>query len=305
MTDVPLVVRIVILSVLVSLLSLTGWAGQDVKGLFEVGQQWEFQHEGPRPGSFEPNNIDGERIIHVIGAVEEPEGKQWIIEDRFTADEKAAGRLYVNQKRLLTTIEFENEKGEKAKLRYDSPIPYQIMEMNIDQEKTIETSLKMDSADFTLPSTMVIQRLDDETITTPAGEFVDCWHFIFKTKSVFNIKIAKIPMTEERERWYHPKVNGLVKEVYRKDPVKFLTWSRKGYTATSILTAYGKKDVPADIKITSRTDNTSQNKESLDQSQTKASRFSATHIISLGTTILLVSGIYVLRKRKRRNALNV
>lgn len=295
MTDRP----IVILSVLVGLLSLTGWAGQDAKEPFEVGQRWEYKHEGPRPGSFEPNDIDGERIIHVIGAIEEPEGKQWIIEDRFTGDEKATGRIYVNQERLLTTIEFENEKEETTKLKYNPPIPYQIMDMTIGQEKTIETSLKMESTDFTLPSTMVIQRLDNETIITPTGEFVDCWHFIFKTKSIFKIKIIKIPFTEERERWYHPRINGLVKEVYRKDPIKFLTWSQKGYSATSVLTVFGKEDVPTKIENARETNNVNQDQKPSDPPQPKTSRTSSTYAVILGTAIVLMTGIYTFRKRKK------
>jgi LPXTG-motif cell wall-anchored protein len=290
---------IVILSVLVGLLSLTGWAGQDVKEPFEVGQRWEYKHEGPRPGSFEPNDIDGERIIHVVGVTEKPEGKQWIIEDRFTGDEKATGRIYVNQERLLTIIELENEKGETAKLKYNPPIPYQIIDMNIGQEKTVETSLEMDSGDFTLPSTMMIQRLDNETITTPAGEFVDCWRFIFKTKSIFKIKIIKIPLTEERERWYHPSINGLVKEVYRRDPIKFLAWSQEGYSATSVLTAFGKEEVPARIETAREANNTNRDQKPSDPHQPKTSRTLSAYVVILGMAIVLMAGIYTFRKRKK------
>lgn len=307
MNESPIVARWVILSVLVGLLCHTGWAGQDAKEPFEVGQRWEYRHEGPRPGSFEPNDIDGERIIHVIGVVEEPEGKQWIIEDRFTGDEKATGQLYVNQKRQLTAIEFKNEKGEKAKLKYDTPIPYQIMKMDIGQEKTVETSLKLVSGDFAIPSTMVIRRLDNETITTPAGEFADCWHFIFKTKSTFKIKIIKIPTTEERERWYHPGTNGLVKEVYRKDPIKFLAWSQKGYSATSELTAFGKEDVPTESETALQANNTNQNQKSSDHPQPKSFIMSPVFALLLGMsvvwitgiTLALIIGIYLFKKRKK------
>ena len=292
-------VQMVLMSTLVGLLSVVSRADLDAKDPFEVGQRWAYKHEGPRPGSIEPNDIDGERIIHVIGVVEEPEGKQWIIEDRFTNDPKAIGRLYVNSERLITAIEIENKKGEAVKLQYDPPVPHQMLELNIGEEKTIDTSLKMDSAKFSLPSTIVIRRLDDETITTPAGEFVNCQHFKTTSKSIFNIKIAKIPFTEERDRWYHPKVNGLVKEVYRKDPVKFLTWSREGYTATSLLTAFGKEEVPAEKEIVSQADNMNKSNESSNHSQPNTSRFSA-YVVFLGIIIVLIMGIYVLHKRARQ-----
>ena len=296
----PLSVRMVLIGTLIALLCTAMWAGQDVNEPFEVGQRWVYKHEGPRPGSIEPNDIDGERIMHVIGVVGEPEGKQWIIEDRFTGEEKATGRIYVNSERLLTALEIKNQKGEAAKLRYDPPIPHQIMELDIGQEKTVETSLKMDSAKFSLLSTIVIRRLDDETITTAAGEFASCQHFKTTSKSIFNIKIAKIPITEERERWYHPKANGLVKEVYRKGPVKFLTWSRAGYTATSVLAAFGKEEVPVEIRLASQNDNTNQSQEPSDHPQPRASSSSAVYVLFLGTIIVLVVGIHILRKRKRR-----
>ena len=303
MTDLPIVTRRrlvtcpLMVSTLVSLFCAETWAGQNVKDPFEVGQQWAYQHEGPRPGSMEPNAIDGERIMHVIGVVEEPEGKQWIIDERFTKDKNVNNRLYVNAKRLLTTIEIKNEKREAIKLKYDPPVPHQIREMNIGEEETVETLLKMDSMDFTLPSTIVIRRLDNETITTPAGEFVDCRHFKFTIQSTFNIKIAKIPFIEELERWYHPKVNGLVKEVYRKGPVKFLTWSREGYTATSVLTAFGKEEVPAEIGITRKADNANPIKK-----QPSEIRRPAICALFLGATTFLITGIYIHRKRVRRNA---
>lgn len=305
MTDLPFVPqrrthpRMVLTSTLVGLLCIVAWAGQETTEPFEIGQRWEYRHEGPRPGSMEPNAIDGERTLHVIDVVEESEGKQWIIEERFTKDEKIIGRLHVNEARLITAIEIENEKAESAILRYDPPAPHQVMEMNIGQEETIETSLKMDSAEFSLPSTIVIRRLDNETITTPAGTFTDCQYYKITTKTTFNIKIAKIPVTEERERWYHPKVNGLVKEVYRKGPIKFLTWSRKGYTATSVLTSYGKQEVPVEIRTARKINIANQAKE-----QPSGTSYSAIGVVFLGATATLALGIYVLKNRARRNKPN-
>lgn len=306
MTDWPAVIRrrlsarMLVMSTLAGLFCAVTWAGQAAKDPFEVGQRWKYRHEGPRPGSMEPNAIDGERILHVISVVEEQEGKQWVIEERFTKGEDVIGRLHVNEERLLTAIEIENEKGEVAKLRYDPPVPHQVTELNIGEEKTIETSLKMDSAEFALPSTIVIRRLDNETITTPAGEFVDCLHYRTATTSTFNIKIAKIPFTEERERWYHPKVNGLVKEVYRKGPFKFLTWSRKGYTATSVLTAFGVEEVPAEIRAARRVHDENPGKEPPGMRRLRLIWRAATHFILPGAIAVIAAGIFVLKKRTKR-----
>ena len=229
----------------VGLICATASAASASTGTFEVGQRWEYRHEGPRPGSTEPNAIDGERILWVVSSIGEPGATQWSIEERFTKDEKVVGCLLVDGARLLNALEIRNEKGEKVMLRYDPPVPYRPADMNVGETREIETTLRVDSAGFSLPNKTVVERLADESISTPAGEFTGCSHFRSTTTSIVDIKIAKIPVTEEREQWYHPSVRGMVKEVYRKGPVKFLRWSRPGYTATSTLTAYGKQDLEA------------------------------------------------------------
>lgn len=231
------------LTVAVGLLWTLATAGQESVGPYEVGQRWVYEHQGPRPGSMEPNAIDGQRILHVVGVVGQADAERWVIEERFTNSTAVIGRLHVNAARMLTGFDIVNDKGEVATLYYDPPVPYQIAEMDVGGTKTIETTLRMKSSEFALPSTLVMERLEDETIATSTREFAGCLHYKVTHRSTFNIKIAKIPLTEERERWYHADVNGLVKEVYRKGPVKFLTWSRDGYTATSVLTAFDRAPV--------------------------------------------------------------
>jgi len=225
----------VLTSLLIGLACSAVCAGQATAGPYEVGRRWVYRHEGPRPGSVEPNAIDGQRILHVISETQEQGERSWAIEERFTNDPNVIGRLHVNEARMLAALDIENEKGEAAALYYDPPVPYLIAEMEIGQTTTIETTLRVKSGEFALPATIVIERLADETITTPAGEFANCLHYKVTNRSTIDAKIAKIPITEERHRWYHADVNGLVKEVYRREPVKFLLWSKDGYTATSVL----------------------------------------------------------------------
>lgn len=235
-------------SLLVCLLCTAAWSGQAARADFEVGQQWVYRHEGPRPGNIEPNVIDGERIVQVISTADGPEGKQWVLEERFTNSKDVISRFHVNQEQILTLLEMENKKGEVAKLRYDPLTPYRATDLAVGQKRAIETTLKIESVEFSLPSTITIERLENETIATPAGEFVGCYHYRTTTLATVNIKIAKIPITEERQQWYHPRAGGMVKEVYRRGPIKFLTWSRQGYTATSELQAFGKQEVKPPVK---------------------------------------------------------
>lgn len=232
------------LCLLLGWLSTAAWAQSAALGSFEVGQRWEYRHEGPRPGDVEPNAIDGQRILRVISAADEPSGKQWIIEEQFTNGPQVIGRSHVNDSHFLTQTEIENNKGEVAHVKYEPLIPYRVLDLAVGAKRTIETTVTMEGVDFKLPVAITMERLADETVDTPAGEFTGCRHYRTTTLSTINIKIGKIRSTEEREQWFHDGVHGMVKEVYRKGAVKFLTWSRPAYTATSTLVSFTKEEGP-------------------------------------------------------------
>jgi hypothetical protein len=266
------------------------------KPRFEPGQRWQYRHEGPRPGSDAPNAIDGERILLVTASDEEQGGGQWVIEERFTNDEKTTSRLYVDGSGLLTGGEIQNEKGQRVGFRYDPPVPYRPADMNVGEIKTIQATVRMDSVGFALPNKTVVERLPDEAVSTPAGEFGGCTHFKSTTTSTVDIRIAKIAMSEEREQWYHPSVNGMVKEVYRKDPVSFLGRSRPGYTATSTLMAYGQAAVDADGGLLRQSGVGHGEQQEPSRSPPRQTWFSAHGLILAGLGTLAI-GAFVLARR--------
>ena len=51
----------------------------------------------------------------------------------------------------------------------------------------------------------------------------------------------EITIKTNQDIWYHPKVNGIVKDVYKRGPVQFGGETREGYTATSQLKSYSKE----------------------------------------------------------------
>lgn len=208
---------------------------------FEVGQRWVYQHSGPKPGGLEPEPIDGQRIAQVLR--HDPNDDLWIIEERYTNSSDPASRLHVDPKRTIVAIEIDSKDGPPARLRYDPPVPYEAPELAVGQTATIETTLHMDSPVFSMPIRLEIERLADETIATDAGVFEACRHYRTTSRTTLDIKIGKIPLTEQRHRWYHRQAGGLVKETYHKDPTRFLTWSRDGYDASSTLTAFGVEAV--------------------------------------------------------------
>jgi len=210
---------------------------------YEVGQRWVYRHEGPRPGSIDPNTIDGQRIILVISAEQKEGVNHWVLQERYTADTGVVGRLQVSDAEGLMGFEIESEESEVAQMTYDTPMPYPVAQLDVGQETTFENVLRMHSPEFAMPIKVVTKRMEDETITTPAGEFLNCQHYRTTTQSTINVKVAKVPVSEWRDRWYHESVNGLVKEVYQKDAVKFLAWSQAGYTATSTLEAFDTQEI--------------------------------------------------------------
>lgn len=210
-------------------------------GAYEVGQRWVYQHSGPKPGSFEGEPIDGQRIAQVIG--HDANDDLWIIEERYSNSSDPATRLHVDPNRMVVAIEMQDSDGRTGRLRYDPPVPYEAPELAVGQSATIETTLHMDSAAFSMPIRLEIERLPDETVATDAGTFEACRHYRTTTGATLDLKIAKVPISEERHRWLHRQATGLVKETYRREPVKFLTWSRPAYEASSVLTTFGVEPV--------------------------------------------------------------
>lgn len=238
---------------------------------FEVGQQWTYRHAGPRPGSIEPDPINGERILQVIG--NDPNSGLWIIEERYTNDDKTIGRFRVDPNRMLVAIEIESKQGRPALLQYDPPIPYEKPDLEIGQTTTIQTALRMDSPAIAIPIRLELERLADETIETDAGTFEACQHYRTTSHSMFDIRIGKIPIVEQRHRWYHAQVDGLVKEIYHKDPLKFLSWSRAGYDASCVLTAFGVEPISQRAKSSLVSDpNASRETHSASASQSRSSQ---------------------------------
>jgi len=219
-------------------------------GRFKVGQRWEYELEGPRPGAMKPDSIDGRRILHVVSQDERNGERVWVIEERFTHDPNGVGLQYVDDAGMLRSIDLVNHKGEATRLTYEPAMAYQAIAMAVGEQKTLETTLHTADGGFAMPVRVEVNRLEDETVVTAAGQFEACRHYENVTQFSIDLKVAKIPVREKRHRWYSEEVRGLVKEVYEKESGKFLTWSWEGYTSTSTLVGFGMEEVDANAVAT-------------------------------------------------------
>jgi hypothetical protein len=203
---------------------------------------------------------------------------------------------------MLTALDIENEKDEAVAMYYDSPVPYLIAEMEIGQTKKVETTLRVRSGEFALPATIAFERLPDETVSTPAGEFAGCLHYRVTHRSTIDVKVAKIPITEQRLRWYHADVNGLVKEVYSREPIKFLMWSRDGYTSTSVLERFDTAPVEVRPEVAGSTVPSPETPRTAENRPAGAVFPAVARLVVLGGLMVLAGAgcVLVIRVRGRR-----
>jgi len=267
---------------------------------FAAGQRWRYAHDGPRPGSMdaEPNAVGGERIVRVLSGDREQGAAAWVIEEHYTEGPEVVTWLHIDPEGLVAALEIRNPKGERVKLQYDPPVPYGPVDLQVGEVRVIQSTLRADSADFVLPNRITIERLADETVSTPAGEFPGCSYFQRTTTSTVDIRIAKISMTEERRQWYHPSVGGLVKEVYHRGPVRFLTWSRPGYTATSTLLAYDREETGSRDRLPPQADLEGGERRPRDPPPSRVGGRRFAGLILVGVAALL-TGTLVMTRRAR------
>jgi hypothetical protein len=173
-----------------------------------AGEKWVYQHEGPMPWRPPDQVIAGDRVRQVISIEGEAKDKRWLIQDKWGDNDDRPGTVYVNQDRLFDKINV----GDNM-IRVEPGFPFDYMNMKAGEEKTFEPRFVM-SEDQSWPMKVTAKRVNDETVKVPAGEFENCTHVKIVEKMSFEREGEKTEITVEREHWYHPKANGLVKETF-------------------------------------------------------------------------------------------
>lgn len=190
---------------------------------WKVGEKWTYQHEGPRPYADPSAKVQGDRIVEVTAIEGEDAERRTLLKSLWGTADGNPAVLHIDAKNLIHKIDIQ----AMGVLRFDPPIPA-LWSLKVGEQKIVKT--KVDVGGFAMTIQYVAKRLDDETVTVPAGRFEKCQHvtIVSTTESDF------APSTKNKmDYWYHPSVKNSVKEVIITN-----FDSDNSYSATSTLKAF-------------------------------------------------------------------
>ena len=173
-------------------------------GVGKVGEKWIYQHEGTRPLSNPPAAIRGDRTNEVIAVKGEAANKRWLLKHVWGEKDENPGILHLDAENRLHQVDV----GTSLNLTFTPPVPMEWAELKSGEQKTYES--KMAVAGFEVPLKYEANRLPDETVRVPAGEFTLCRHI---QVVVHGTDAQGQPSKSRSDYWFHPKANGLVKEI--------------------------------------------------------------------------------------------
>jgi hypothetical protein len=190
---------------------------------WKLGEKWTYKHEGPRPFSDPSFKIKGDRTVEVTKIEGEGAAKRYLLKTVWGTEDANPTTTYIDPKNMIHKMEVH----DMAVLLFNPPVPA-LWRLKIGEKKTIKTN--MDIGGFVVPIEYAAKRLQDETLTVPAGKFEKCQHF--EIISLYQNEMGQ-PTKAKTDHWYHPKIKNFVKEVtimnYQGD---------NSYTGTSVLKSH-------------------------------------------------------------------
>ncbi|RJP32553.1 MAG: hypothetical protein C4527_05870 [Candidatus Omnitrophota bacterium] len=208
-------------------------AGFSYADTWTVGEKWTYQHEGAVPWRSPDQQIDGDRIREVVSVQGEGEAKRWLISEIWGNESDRAGSQHVDAQRLYDKMDIPN--GESVPFK--PALPFDYLNLKAGEKKDYESKVTGPDG-MEVPLKYSAERLADETIKVPAGEYKNCVHVKSQESIIFSREGQELTITTNRESWYHPSVNGMVKEIFStKMPMPDMPESK----GTSSLKAYAKK----------------------------------------------------------------
>ena len=205
-----------------------------------LGEKWVYKHDGPRPWSPSGEDVEGDRFLEVIETEKEGGQQYWIIEESWGLYDVDPSTEYVDRKNAVV----KRSLIEETFLHYNPGRPRDFSALKPGEEKVYDITMGQGDRDRGITLRIVAKRIEDETLTVPAGEYEDCVHVVTTwTLSYSMVDGGRPSMKGRTDYWHHPDVNGCVKEVYTFGATRMGDQFREGYTCTSELKSYSPGDV--------------------------------------------------------------
>ena len=180
---------------------------------YTAGEKWTYEHEGAVPMRPPDYTITGDRVREVVGMEGEGENKRWLILEQWGDNDEWAGKRHVNADRRYDKI----DSGGDRVMTIEPPYPFDYLDLKPGEEKKLESTFQAGER-WSFPLKLGVKRVKDETIKVPAGKFENCVHVQCEESVTFTGQDGnEMTITTKSERWCHPKVNGLVKEVFTRE----------------------------------------------------------------------------------------
>ena len=235
----------------ISMLLIAGeTAAVESERTFQIGEKWVYQHEGPKierwEQSWDFNPFKGERTKEVV-SVEESNGKKyWVIKESFGAADPVQAHHYVDDRNFTVKIKTVMlQMSGMGVITLNKPAyPFDYVSLKIGEEKAFQSQRTVKRFYSTYPLSIKFKRMEDQTAEVPAGKFKNCQHFKVSMSYTIpydiDVDIGQTVISQDTDLWYHPLVNGVVKEITRSEPFEYMGEIRQGFTITSVLKSYSK-----------------------------------------------------------------
>jgi len=172
---------------------------------FTVGETWIYEHHGVRSSGNIGQPVNGDRVEEVVSKQTADDRELWIVKMKWGVDDFEPIRTFLDARRFIHRIEHGAFTADMK-----PSCPYEMIDLKPGELR--EYTAEQVSENLVIPIQVKAERLIDETVETPAGIFQDCQ----KVKVVLTCEFPdrKAPIKLNYMLWYHPKVNGMIKESF-------------------------------------------------------------------------------------------
>lgn len=168
------------------------------------GEKWIYTVDGIRPMSNPPVDVDGDRVDEILSVTGEGAALRMRVKSTWGKDDQNPSLATLDNELRVHQVEV----GSMMTIAFKPPVPTVWSELAVGQNQVFETQLSV--MGFDMPLKYEVKRLDDETITVPAGKFENCRHI---QMVVHATDPSGQPSKTRYDHWIDAKGQSLIKEI--------------------------------------------------------------------------------------------